>query len=424
MTSLSQSAHIHFTNNWDDPRQQLMLQSPFQRNGEPDIYEDGIPQRVARIGPIRTMTPSEFSLPCRSPVSGLSSAMDTASTSQRPRNSSEQSSNSSPSSDGSNQSNQKRESLLHWDMGISDSVTSVSENSHNLYSPAQLPLLPFDNLNITSGLHSPYSPPVRIQDLSMAHSPYAQHSVNGGRYYPQRSSSTTGIHSSPNMVLSQAYPQSAPANNVTGFPTMALPLPTTPSPPSVYSSPDDELEKLRLYARELESRNHHLTARVEQLQSEVNASRFTQSLNSTGPIPTSPPMEASWNRRTEARIRKFCSPNRAGNALCAWHDTRRERRAYPPRMAPPGTLNCGCTVDEALFEESLARHNVGSYLPGDSVRMDPALRNPLLRLLQERYGYRDGDFERDPLTGTWRENEGPERWEAELQRGNGNRHRV
>lgn len=293
MTSLSQSAHIHFTNNWDDPRQQLVLQSPFQRNGETDIYEDGIPQvcyscnwlvqrhwldfqRVARIGPIRTMTPSEFSLPCRSPVSGLSSAMDTASTSQRPRNSSEQSSNSSPSSDGSNQSNQKRESLLHWDMGISDTVTSVSENSHNLYSPAQLPLLPFDNLNITSGLHSPYSPPVRIQDLSMAHSPYAQHSVNGGRYYPQRSSSTTGIHSSPNMVLSQTYPQSAPANNVTGFPAMTLPLSTTPSPPSVYSSPDDELEKLRLYARELESRNHHLTARVEQLQSEVNASRFTQ----------------------------------------------------------------------------------------------------------------------------------------------------
>ena len=92
-------------------------------------------------------------------------------------------------------------------------------------------------------------------------------------------------------------------------------------------------------------------------------------------------------------------------------------------MAPQGTLNCGCTVEEALFEESLARHSVGSYLPGDSVRMDPALRNPLLRLLQQRYGYRDGDFEREPLTGAWQENEGPERWEAELQRGNGTRHR-
>ena len=55
--------------------------------------------------------------------------------------------------------------------------------------------------------------------------------------------------------------------------------------------------------------------------------------------------------------------------------------------------------------------------------MDPALRNPLLRLLVKRYGYRDGDFERDPVTGHWNENEGPERWEAELQRGSGRAHR-
>ena len=92
-------------------------------------------------------------------------------------------------------------------------------------------------------------------------------------------------------------------------------------------------------------------------------------------------------------------------------------------MAPPGTLNCGCTQAEALFEESLSRHGVGSYLPGDNVRMDPALRNPLLRLLETRYGYRDGDFERDPVTGQWMENEGPERWEAELQRNGGKAHR-
>ncbi|PAV19065.1 hypothetical protein PNOK_0590900 [Pyrrhoderma noxium] len=416
------SQSLHFTNNWDDSRHQLVLQSPFQRTKDADIYDDSIPQRVARTGPIRTMTPSEFSLPCRSPVSGISSAMSTASTSQRPRNSSEQSTNSSPSSDGSNQSNQKRELQLHWDMGISESVTSVSENSHDLYSPAQVTLLPFDSLNIASGIHSPYLPPVHLPDSSMSHSPYAPHSVNGGRYYPQRSSSTTGIQSSPNMVLSQSYPQSAPPNNVTGF-SMGLPLQTTPSPPTAYASPNDDPEKLKMIIRELQTRIQELSSQAEHLHSQVNASRFAQSLNSSGPIPTSPQMEASWNRRTEARVRKFCSPNRAGNALCAWHDTRRERRAYPPRMAPQGTLNCGCTVEEALFEESLARHSVGSYLPGDSVRMDPALRNPLLRLLQQRYGYRDGDFEREPLTGAWQENEGPERWEAELQRGNGTRHR-
>ena len=125
----------------------------------------------------------------------------------------------------------------------------------------------------------------------------------------------------------------------------------------------------------------------------------------------------SWRARADARVKLFCSLNRAGNALCAWHDSRRERRAHPPRMAPPGHLNCGCTYEEALFEESLARHGVGSYHPGESVRMDPALRNPLLKLLQQRYGYRDGDFERDSLTGDWVENEGPARWEAKVASG-------
>lgn len=86
-------------------------------------------------------------------------------------------------------------------------------------------------------------------------------------------------------------------------------------------------------------------------------------------------------------------------------------------MAPPGRLNCDCTYDEALFEESLSRHGVGSYHPGENVRMDPALRNPLLKLLQERYGYRDGDFERDPLTGDWLDGEGPAKWETKAVAG-------
>lgn len=94
---------------------------------------------------------------------------------------------------------------------------------------------------------------------------------------------------------------------------------------------------------------------------------------------------SDWEGRTRTRERIFCSLNRAGNALCAWHDSRRERRLYPPRMAPPRTLNCGCTYEQALFEESLARNGVGSYWPGDSVRMDPALRNALLALLEEKY---------------------------------------
>lgn len=43
---------------------------------------------------------------------------------------------------------------------------------------------------------------------------------------------------------------------------------------------------------------------------------------------------------------------------------------------------------------------------------DPALRNPLLKLLQWRYGYKDGDFERDPASGGWVDGEGEQAWEA------------
>lgn len=86
-------------------------------------------------------------------------------------------------------------------------------------------------------------------------------------------------------------------------------------------------------------------------------------------------------------------------------------------MAPPGYLNCGCSFEEALFEESLSRHGIGSYHPGENVRMDPALRNPLLRLLQTRYGYQDGDFERDPKSGEWVQGEGNVLWERKLAQG-------
>ena len=189
---------------------------------------------------------------------------------------------------------------------------------------------------------------------------------------------------------------------------------------------EEELRFLRNRVRELEIEKEAANHRVRELHAAM-ASSYPQAGISSGlpfPAPNPPNVDAfqeSWNARTDARIRAYCSPNRAGNALCAWHDSRRERRAYPPRMAPHGRLNCGCTFEEALFEESLARHDVGSYHPGESVRMDPALRNPLLKLLKQRYGYKDGDFERDPTTGTWIEGEGPSIWETRAQSGNSKR---
>lgn len=191
----------------------------------------------------------------------------------------------------------------------------------------------------------------------------------------------------------------------------------------------------------LVAENAQLQRRIRQLEAELNPTRqgyngyspsnssihmspmlpMTQSPHINGGPPQAQPLtdefRASWEARRQARVKRFCSLNRAGNSLCAWHDSRRERRQYPARHAPPGVLNCGCTYDQALFEESLSRHGVGSYHPGDSVRMDPALRNPLLQLLEERYGYRDGDFERDPRTGAWVEGEGHEKWEALLAAG-------
>lgn len=190
---------------------------------------------------------------------------------------------------------------------------------------------------------------------------------------------------------------------------------------------EEENRGLRKKVKELELINEQRRQRIGELEAELaNCSipdrSFQRTESSTsviaptisGTSSTPPALQASWKARTDARTRLFCSLNRAGNALCSWHDSRRERRTYQPRMAPPGYLNCGCTYEEALFEESLSRHGVGSYHPGEAVRMDPALRNPLLKLLQERYGYRDGDFERNPATGSWADGEGSTLWEQKL----------
>ena len=215
-----------------------------------------------------------------------------------------------------------------------------------------------------------------------------------------------------------------------------VPLPVSPgssSPVSISrssrSSPERleaEIHHLRNKIRELELINKSARERVRVLEHEVARVNYTGTSTSISglpsPMPTPIPptslgFQENWQARTNARIKMFCSLNRAGNALCAWHDSRRERRQFPPRNAPPGYLNCGCTYEEALFEESLSRHGVGSYHPGENVRMDPALRNPLLKLLQERYGYQDGDFERDSVTGNWQPSEGAAYWEARAASG-------
>ena len=204
-----------------------------------------------------------------------------------------------------------------------------------------------------------------------------------------------------------------PGNN--GVPYESVSMPPYPSPSSPSFETEDELHRLRRRVRELEIECTRNRNTIESL-------RRPTAVGLPTPSP-SPSFQESWKARTEIRKKMFCSPNRAGNALCSWHDSRRERRAYPPRQAPPGYLNCGCSHEEALFEETLSRNNVGSYRPGDAVRMDPALRNPLLKLLENRYGYKDGDFERDLLMDRWIDGESPSSWESKAQSGPANRRR-
>ncbi|KZP28094.1 hypothetical protein FIBSPDRAFT_927769 [Athelia psychrophila] len=266
---------------------------------------------------------------------------------------------------------------------------------------------PFDYHHHTSESISP-----RSGDLPSLYSDSQQYS-----YHPVRPHPTIQTRSLAAPEPSDPYETISPMS------------PDDPRPPPQWNSHEqyeEEIQFLQRKVRELELINESARLRQKDLERELakdlsGASQSQSHVSSSSshglpspiltPSPQTAGFHASWQARTEARVRHFCSLNRAGNALCAWHDSRRERRAYPPRMAPPGRLNCGCTHAEALFEESLSRHGVGSYHPGESVRMDPALRNPLLKLLQTRYGYRDGDFERDITTGEWVEGEGHSIWE-------------
>jgi hypothetical protein len=343
---------------------------------------------------------------------------------------SEGSNSPSPTSDGSQhrQDSYNVASGMVWSQTHTE-VTGQSPMQTTSFDDHSNPLS-FQNISSPSGSLTSGSPSASyIQYPDYNHSNFANPNTSDTHSPP--AFSATGYPESFN-----AYPQTRTATppaapliipQLAHFPSNRGPMtitPTTavPAGPRPNRSNDDELRILRNKVRELELINESARLRIRELENELanpasGSLCCPSSLISGLPspamqIPPSPSFGASWKARTEARVKLFCSLNRAGNALCAWHDSRRERRAHPPRMAPPGHLNCGCTFEEALFEESLSRHDVGSYHPGENVRMDPALRNPLLKLLQKRYGYKDGDFERDPATGNWLEGEGPGPWEA------------
>ena len=270
-----------------------------------------------------------------------------------------------------------------------------------------------------SGLASWSPSPTSSGSAYMVHDEMAQFLPGMGPSPSGAFASYSGMSMYPSPETSPGFDQFAYARAPSAA-SMIISPSTTPAPRHSHSPQDrdEEIRRLHQRIRELEIVAESSRRRVRELETEVSRGAYPGGLPSPLPTPAAPPtFQEEWRARTDARVKLYCSLNRAGNALCAWHDSRRERRAYPPRMAPAGVLNCGCTFEEALFEESLSRHAVGSYLPGESVRMDPALRNPLLRLLQQRYGYRDGDFERDPVSGNWVEGEGANYWEQKVATG-------
>ena len=330
------------------------------------------------------------------------------------------------------------------------SASDVSQQRHESYSVASGMVWSQTNADVAgppampAGSFDDHSNPLSFQNISSPSGSLTSNSRSTSylQYTDYNHSNYANPNASPPVFPTTGYSESFntyhhPRATTTPAPPLIIPqlahLPSGRGPMSItpttavpagnrsHRSMDDELRNLRNKVRELELINESARLRIRELENELanpaSGPLYPHSSISGMPtpatqLPTSPSFAASWKARTDARIKLFCSLNRAGNALCAWHDSRRERRAHPPRMAPPGHLNCGCTFEEALFEESLSRHDVGSYHPGESVRMDPALRNPLLKLLKQRYGYKDGDFERESVTGNWLDGEGPGPWEA------------
>ncbi|KAG9089166.1 hypothetical protein FRC06_001686, partial [Ceratobasidium sp. 370] len=91
----------------------------------------------------------------------------------------------------------------------------------------------------------------------------------------------------------------------------------------------DELAAVHARIRELEDRNDRARRRIAELEQEKHADA----------------------RRT---------PHQNAVETCAWHAHNGQDSTRPSHMAQPGALKCGCTLQEALFEESLARYGVGS----------------------------------------------------------------
>lgn len=121
----------------------------------------------------------------------------------------------------------------------------------------------------------------------------------------------------------QFHPRSqAPLNIAQALASSAGPSPMGSPGPSMPIDPSlngmatreqlqDELDVVRNKIRELEFVNDLLQLRVVDLENDKNKAPEAPASGDK----VSPAFEASWDARTEARVKRFCSLNRAGNAL-------------------------------------------------------------------------------------------------------------
>jgi len=168
-------------------------------------------------------------------------------------------------------------------------------------------------------------------------------------------------------------------------------------------SPAAAIQMLTIQVAQLE---RQLQATQQQLQAQTPAGTMNPAhLNMANNLPpptarTTLSRPRDHQKRTERRKSLRELLNRNSNRCCAWCESRRERRKYGPRQIPEGQMTCGCSIEDALFEDSLARNGVGS-IDTTRQRLDPELRRNLLSLLKKQYKYQDGDLDFDHDTLEW-----------------------
>ncbi|KAF8755524.1 hypothetical protein RHS01_05231 [Rhizoctonia solani] len=198
-------------------------------------------------------------------------------------------------------------------------------------------------------------------------------------------------------------PMNSPAPNIPIDPSL-----TVPSPPSSRDQLENELSSVRAKIRELEFMNDLLQLRVVELESEKNKDSTIMSN-----LTTLSRLISNAAGMPEPRPASSDSALLTAPAMLSVHGM--IAAASVALSRPVWPLLATSTADAHTKRPSLK-----SPLPAWRRLLSPgrerpyALRNPLLKLLQWRFGYKDGDFERDPKSGVWVEGEGEHAWETGL----------